>query len=273
MRMRERRYVRRMPKIYGNLQPQTPRPTASGLTKGLKRLLPVLIVAAAVYGLLMGPMFHVKTVDVRGTSFLSKDAVANDVPLGVNVWFLPTSDIEQAIRRDNPIIEEVHVLRGLPSSALVEVTERTSEVFWITGNTGSVLDENGTPYLQYHLDTLANERPEVQQAIASLPRIVDTSGLGATIGQTVTSLPFMQFVRGVADAMGQVLPTLGVDHFEVGATTYTAALVTKSGLRVLLNTLDDPGVQVRNLARLNRDGKLQGAHTVDLRVDRWAYVS
>jgi hypothetical protein len=72
--------------------------------------------------------------------------------------------------------------------------------------------------------------------------------------------------------MQTLLPTYVIDHFEVAGTTYDVTMVTKSGLRVQLGSLGDASVQIRNLTRLERDGKLIGVTSVDLRVDRWAYV-
>lgn len=271
MRLNRRRYVRRMPKIYGNLQPKERRWSGFAVAKFLKRVLPVIILVGLIYLVFAGGYFNVKNVEVKGATLTEPSAIQQLVPTGGSLWSFPKSQVVAKILQ-NPAVQGVRILRGLPNSILVEISERDAKAFWVTGTKGSVLDDQGLVFLQYDLASLPGPETVVGQTLTGLPHVVDISGLGADLDQQVASSLFLNFITDVQTNMANLLAAYPVDHFEVGATTYDVTMVTKPGLRVELNSLGDAGVQIRNLARLDRDGNLTGAGSVDLRVDRWAYV-
>lgn len=271
MRLNRRRFVRRMPKIYGNLQPRESRWGGIKLGALFRKTIPYLLIVGVVYVVYAGALFKVKNVVVKGATLTEPSAIQALVPTGGSMWTFPKAQVSAALLR-NPAVAGVRILRGLPNSVLVEISERSAKALWITGTKGSVLDNDGLVFLQYDLAALPSADTIVGQTLAKLPHIIDTSGLGADLDTQVASSLFLSFVSDIEGQMTQLLPTYPIDHFEVGATTYDVTLVTKTGLKVAFNSLGDAGVQARNLARLDRDGKLTGAQSVDLRVDRWAYV-
>jgi hypothetical protein len=271
MRSTRRRYVRRMPKIYGNLQPRERHFPGAGIFKYSKRVLPYIIVIGLIYLVFAGSVFRVKNIEVKGATLTEPSAIQALVPTGGSLWSFPKATVAAEIMK-NPAVENVRILRGLPNSILVEVAERSATAFWITGTRGAVLDDSGLVFLQYNLDELPAPDTVVGQTLAHLPHITDVSGLPADLDTQVASNLFLSFVGEVQKNMTELLAVYPVDHFEVNGTTYDVTMVTKPGLKVQLNSLGDAGVQIRNLARLNGDGKLTGAQSVDLRVDRWAYV-
>ncbi len=271
MRTSRRRYVRRMPKIYGNLQPRERRWSPSGLFRVARKVLPYVIAMLVIYVVIASSLFRVKTVEVRGAALSDPAAIEQLVPKGGSIWTFPKGTVAASISKD-PAVQDVRIWRGLPSSILVEVTERSAKALWVTGATASVLDAQGVVYLQYATNNLPAPDTAIGKTLASLPRIDDTSGLGAEDGQQVASTLFLQFVNDVQTQLVALIPNYVATSFQVGATTYDVTVMTKEGMKVELNSLGDAGVQIRNVARLVRDGDLNGAQVADLRVDRWAYV-
>lgn len=271
MRSSRRRYVRRMPKIYGNLQPRERQLSFTWVSTLVRRLGLWGVVGAVLYYAVAGSIFRVKEVDVRGARLVEPTAIADMVPRGGNIWTFSKGGLADAIRA-NPVVEEVRVLRGLPGTIRVELVERSAAALWVIGTTGYVLDNDGIAFLEYNLDQLPAEDSVVGQTLRSLPRIADQSGLTTALGEQPASGLFLSFVSSVQEQMDLLLPGYELERYEVGTTTYDVTLVLRNGPRIFLNSLGDPGVQVRNVARLVRDGKLEGAQSVDLRVDRWAYV-
>jgi cell division septal protein FtsQ len=260
-----------MPKIYGNLQPQQRKVSLSGVRVFLKRSIPYLIGVAVIYLLVVSAAFKVKRVEVRGVSLLNPSDIQALVPTGGSIWLFPKNAVANDILK-NPTVSQVRILRGLPDSIRVDITEREARAFWVTGTKGSVLDNQGEVFEQYELSNMPDPESLPGKTIASIPHIIDESGLGAESGQKVASTLFLDFVRDTSQQLATYLSARKAVEYRVGVTTYDVTMALDNGLLVELNSLGDAGVQIRNLARLDRDGKLVGAQVVDLRIDRWAYV-
>jgi hypothetical protein len=271
MRHQRRQYVRRTPKIYGNLQPRKRQFQIPPVGKFIRQSLPYVAALFAVYILVASPLFKVRQVEIRGAALLEDAEITQHVPLGGSLWVFPKDQAATALR-EHPAVEDVRILRGLPNGIRIEVSERQPRAIWITGDSAALLDERGRVFLTYSATSLPGEDTAIGRALVGLPKVHDVSGLEAKSGEQVASTLFLQFIGEVSRLQAELLPMHSMDHFEVAATTYDVKMITTSGMSVSLNSLGDAGVQIRNLARLARDGKLEGASSVDLRVDRWAYV-
>jgi cell division septal protein FtsQ len=169
-----------------------------------------------------------------------------------------------------PAVDDVLISRGLPDTVRLELIERGAGIRWQSGDTISVLDSSGVVFVQRPVtppEQLAESTP-----LDALPLVVDTSALPVTLGQQVVGRLVIQFIRTAEEERARLLPDYPLDHFAVTTSTNQVTLVTKNGLEVLLATIHDPGVQMRNLARMAAADALTRATVVDLRVDRWAYV-
>jgi hypothetical protein len=271
MRQQRRRYVRRTPSIYGNLQRRERSWHFPSFGLLFRRSIPVLLVVGLAHVVFVGPLFKVRQVELRGVSLIEESELRQLVPTGGSLWTFPKEQVARAVS-EYPTVEQVRILRGLPGSILIEVEERDATALWNTDGKTALLDSRGRVFLSYSEEASPTDDSALGQALMDLPRIHDVSGLPARPGEQVASALFLSFLNEVRTHMGQHLAQYPIDHFEVTATTYDVRMQTQTGLTVMLNSLGDAGVQVRNLARLARDGKLEEARNVDLRIDRWAYV-
>lgn len=264
-----RRYVRRMPKIYGNLQPR--RLSFAGFFRFLRVILWLAAGVGAVYAIWYSGWFRIRKVEVEGTYFSSAEAVKAAVPIGKNIWFISKEQLISQILI-NPVIVGVTVFRGIPDSVRVVVEERKPALIWISGENSLVLDEYGVGFAVFTPETFPSPDSPLDKLLATTPRVTDTKSLPVTLGKSIVSPTFIQFLEGVQKELVTYLPEVSLDHLEIADTTYDLTLVAKQGLRVQFNTLGNPGTQVRNLTRLIRQNKAALNSQVDLRVDRWAYV-
>jgi hypothetical protein len=258
-----------MPKIYGNLQ--KPSRSYVGFFRFFKLFLWLGVVGLGWYAVFASDFFAVKKVEVEGTKFVSSAAIAENIPLGTNIWLLP-KDTAAASIMENNTVESVAILRGIPNSVKIVVREREPAALWISGATATVLDGDGFSYVQFKTEELPLPESETGQVLASLPRIQDTKGLPLEMGQKVVGKTFVDFIVGVNADLARLVPDLHFDHFEIADTTYDVTWVAKEGARVQFNTLSDHGVQARNLARMYDQKKMTQTSKVDLRIDRWGYV-
>jgi len=266
---RPRRYVRQMPKIYGNLQ--RPRPSFSAIFRWLSAAAWLVAALAAVYALFFSGWFTVHTIQVEGTHFISADDIRSYIPPRTNIWFLPKAQIEANVLSQSSV-NSVVILRGLPDTVKIIVQERQPVAIWLAGDTASLIDNQGIAFRQYGRATIPLPGTEIGDLLKDVPRIYDTKAVPVKDGQQIVSASFITYIQSLQTQMATLVPTYSIDHYEIADTTYDLTVVTKPGMRIQVSTLADAGVQVRNLSRLITQKNISPTAQVDLRIDRWAYV-
>ena len=261
--------VRQMPRIYGNLQKE--RKDWRPLLRGFVRTFWVVVGVGFLYVVFFGPLFHVKTVDVQGVTLSNPDFIRQAVPLGGSIWRVPTTTITKQIIGHEPV-DSLEILRGLPSTVRIVVHEHEPIIAWVAKGQVSLLDSGGSAFLQYPMDSVPGTDTAIGKKIASLPRIIDNQNIQVQLGAQVVGSDMVQFTDDTMKNMHLYLPALVVDHIEVDTSLYDITILSKSGMRIMMNVLADSGIEVRNLTRLIQQGKTKDNSTVDLRIDRWAYV-
>jgi|GEM_PF-3481491 len=269
MALNRNRVRRQMPRIYGNLQ-KTHRDWRP-FWRGLVRIFWGMAAVALLYVLFFGPAFRVRTVEVQGVTLSNQEFITKTVPLGGSIWRLPQAQITAAIINNQPV-DSVDISRGLPSTVEVVVHEREPIVAWVSAGTTTLLDASGIAFLQYPNAQLPDSSTKLGAKIAILPHVVDTQNLPVKVNTQVAGASFVLFTKDTLANFHTYLSSYVWDHAEVGATLYDITFVSKTGLHVEMNTLADSGIQSRNLARLLEENKAQPNATIDLRIDRWAYV-
>ena len=258
MTKKQRTYVRRMPKIYGNLQPR--RRSFAGVGRFLRNVIWLFAVAAAVYAVGWSPLFRIHHVAVEGMHLGSQAQIQAMAPAGKNIFLVSTSRLANQIEQD-PIVQSVAITRGLPDTLRIVVQEKKPALIWQSGSTSYLVDDQGVAFMTSNTND------------PTLARVIDTKGLPVKLGQQIVSLTFLQFVDALPGQLAKEAPQVQPDHYELSDTTYDLTLVTKSGMHVLFNTLGDVGVPARNLKRLMSQETIAPNAQIDLRINNWAYVT
>lgn len=257
-----------MPKIYGNLQPPA-KSSWRWLSVSLRLIAVCSSAAACLYAIFFGPFFRVTSVSVTGTEFSSARLASSAVPIGSNIWLVSTSLIRSQISSD-PAVSSVTVLRGLPHTVKINITEQPPALLWQTGETVAVVNDQGSIFkLQPVADLAAEPLADLR---AKVPVVEDSQNLPVQLGEALLSPQFIGFVQTIQQKLPTIVPSLTIDHYLVVSSTYEVTLLTKQGLTVQFSVVSDPMVELRNLQRLIQQEKLPNNAQVDLRVNRWAYV-
>ena len=267
MPSKPRPYVRQMPRIYGNLQPVA-HPGA--------RWIPVAAKVAVVFGaagyclylLFIGPLFRVHEVTVSGTVFSSRQRVEASILPNTNIWLVSASNIRSRIMSD-PSVQSIAVLRGLPHTVKIEVTEQPVSALWQSGDAIALVNAQGAVFKLLPANEL--DGLTLSQIRATVPLIVDAHALPVSVGEYLLSPQFISFATKVQSGLPS-LANLHPEHFSVVNSTYAVTLITIEGPQIQLSSLNDPDVQMHNIKRLMKQEKLTAAARIDLRVNRWAYV-
>ena len=259
-----------MPRIYGNLQREQRdwRP----FWRFLRRLAALGGFALILYFFFFSKVFTVRTVQVQGAVISDAQAIAALVPTGESIWRVPDAQIRQNIMRTQPVVG-VTIFKGLPNTIRVVVQEGGPTVSWQTGNDLYLLDKNGIPFFHYALNQLPAAGSPADALLARLPKVLDTKNLPVVLDSPVVSTGFVSFITNFQTQLAKYLPDQKLQQFEVADTTYDVTARFGSGVSVLLSSTGDAGAQVRNFDRLLNQTTLPQNAQVDLRIDRWAYVS
>ncbi len=265
----QRQMVRRVPRIYGDLQ--KPKRDWRKLRRVLRYVLVLLLVYVGYYVIFESSVFAVTQVEVQGAQVAEPRAIQALVPLGGNIWRLNEDQVAKTIKDSQPVLT-VQVLRGIPHTVRVVVTERTPVIRWQVGDSMYLLDADGIAFMVYPVSTPPSPETSFGQLLLQVPLVNDSKQVPVSIGDVVVSHLFEQFLVKVTGELRSYLPAYELQYIEIADASYDVTLVIAGGMRVQMSSLADAAIQVRNLARLQRDGKLKTNSQVDLRIDRWAYV-
>jgi cell division septal protein FtsQ len=185
------------------------------------------------------------------------------------MWTLNERTIQAKVPESSPI-ERILVRRVLPDTVTIEVFEAPLAMIWESNGQQVTIAESGA--VVANVSQYNREDPEVQAALAPLVIVRDERNFPVRTGEQVVGRSFVRFMRDFQQARTTYLAGLSLREVTVRDTTYDLKVVFSDGTTVLLSTIDTAAVQIRNLVRLQRDGKLIPGGTADLRVDRWAFV-
>lgn len=221
----------------------------------------VVAVLALGWFFLFSPYWLVTTVTVEGLVTVSEEQVLAQLPAaGRNIFLLDTGTATRAIS-NYPAVRDVRIIRRLPNTVTVVVTEREPILVWKTTQTLYAVDVTGTAYR-----TISESERE------GLFIVNDAANVHVEVGQQVVPSKFTTAYKTIAEQLPQIYPDL-IDHMEVGETVYDLDAVMRDGRRVRFNVLSDVAAQLADLHRFAQSRPdLFTRSVIDLRVDRWAYI-
>ena len=221
-----------------------------------------IVVILLVWFFLFSATWRVANVTVDGTHFLSAETVASMVPAEGSNIFRFNAQASRATIGALPEVSAVRIIRKLPRTIAIYVSERTPVLVWKTTQVLYDIDGNG----------IAFRIVPTGEDIAGLFVVNDEANVHVNVGQRVVPTRFVVAYQVMAERLPQIYPDL-IDHMEVGETVYDLDVYMKDGRRVRFNVLSDVESQLRDLQRIAAQrSDLFTRSVIDLRVDRWAYI-
>jgi len=231
----------------------------------MKMIFYILIVSALVYAVVVSSLFRVTTIRIVGNQTLNEDVLRTQIQsiisgssLSQNILFVPVDQIDKQLRANNYQIANVSVERNLLNTITVKITEQKPSILWQSGNTISIITEDGRAYV-------GEPNNELKQ---TLPTVVDTTNLPVKAGEKVVLPSFTSFVNSV----NTDLPQKGVEisKLHVEDTTTELVVTTKTGYIIRFDTTRPYGEQIADLTAVLDQLKKQGknpAQYIDLRIN------
>ena len=199
-----------------------------------------MLVAAVGFGVTESPVFHAKTIRIRGVDHLTRADVLRlaGVGSGTNVLYLDATQTAGRLERD-VWVARATVVKDLPSTLVIDVHERVAVAVMASGGHQVLVAEDGTP--------LGDAGPAVL-----LPSIAPPPGAPA---------PSAANVRGAARAIAALGPDVRpvVTHVSV-LPDGTLLVRLASGAVVTWGTADELDAKAAALGALLRWAGKQGSH-------------
>lgn len=110
----------------------------------LLRLLVIITVGVGLYFLITSELFDINSVEVENNNYYTVEQVKDKsgIKVGVNIFKLKKSSVKEKLLKD-PYFENIKIRRKLPSTILIEVTERTEKACIPKGNGYIIIDPKG----------------------------------------------------------------------------------------------------------------------------------
>ncbi len=179
----------------------------------------LLVAVVLVYLFWFSPVFATKTMQVNGVGLLSVDQVtsAAQVSMDVPVMRQDTDAISARVKALAPV-RDVVVSRSLPSTIVIDVTERTLVYQLVVGNSVQWIDADGVAY---------HSTPEPTEGVIQVAANNPDERLRTDIATVVANIP--ESVRGQvsdfsAQAVDRITFRLSADREVVWGSAEESAL-------------------------------------------------
>ncbi len=205
------------------------------------------IAVSVMFGWMAQYIFTIRSVEVIGDNI---DIAVNLKTLPNNLLFFPTRQIEDALKREYPLIASVHIRKKFPSTIVITVERRKPFVLVGTQNDLYSLDEQGVVIRQYPDET-------------DLPRV--TIPVRALMPGSRVLDPAVQTAVGFIRESADFLTIREVRMYD------TIALVADAGrMRIMFRANADVSVLVRTLQTMISGFRIKGKlpSSIDVRFDK-----
>lgn len=216
----------------------------------------VCILLAVFYFLVFSQVFSIKNVEIEGAKSVEMSDYINKNLLGKNIIVLAPGKFLSSLTEEYPIIEEANIVRGLPSTVRVSVTERKQLLIWCSLKCFEI-DTKGVAYQE-------TERPKDKIFLT------DKSNIEISSGQQVASENFIDFYLKAADQLDQM--ELNPTESYIEDTTFKLIFKTKDGWNVIFDTSESLDNQIEALKQVLEKNRSDIKEYVDVRVEGVAYI-
>lgn len=224
--------------------------------KPLKTFFYIALLGVVVYFACFSSMFRIKKIETEGIKSIEISDYLNQSLLGKNIiFFLPGSYLSGLSQRF-PILEQARIVRGLPSTLRIVVSERNQILVWCTDVCFNT-DSKGYAYQQV-------QRPTNQAFIN------DSSGFKVEQGTQVASPVFIDFFLSAVDKMNQM--GLKISEAKIEQTTFKVSFQTADKFLVVLDSSGSLEKQISALQQVLDKNRADIKEYVDLRVEGAAYI-
>lgn len=223
--------------------------------RGFKLFLALAVLSGTGWLIFLSGFFDIKEILIEGEA--GPEIIQEVENLrGQNIFLLGGRRAEENLKHQQPGIQRIRIVRGLPATLKVELVERDALLTWETQGKKYLVDSSGVVFKETDKDKFF--------------LIKDSNNIQVELGRQIIDPDFVEFVRLV----NQEIPLrteLKIVYFEVVETTYQIQVVTDGNKRIILNTMRQITPQVTALKKVWEEHKDEIGEYIDLRVEGMVY--
>lgn len=225
----------------------------------LKFIFYLAVLLVILFYVFLSGKFAIKEVMVEGNKLTPSDKIVSYAPKGSNILLINSSKIRDRILAENPQIQDVQIIRGVPDAVKIVVLEHENKIIWQTGG------------VKYLISTLGVATKKIDEGeIYNYPIVNDSKNLPVRLGDGIVSPNFIAFVANINDKFFETT-NIKQTYFEIPQTTFDVFLYTEAGFYVKFNSMRSSAKQLENLKKVLVEKRQDVHEYVDLRIDGWAY--
>lgn len=216
----------------------------------------VVFILAVVYFLGFSNFFKIKNIEMDGIKSIEVSDYLHQSLVGKNIlFFMPGQYLPDLVSKF-PILEQVKIVRGLPSTVRIIASEKVQVLTWCANGCFNI-DNYGYAY---------------ETALPSSGKIVltDKSGIDVKMGDKITSPEFIGFYLKTLERLKQM--GIVIKDSRIEETSFKLIFKTQDGYDIIFDTSESMQNQLDALRQVKEKNRADIKEYVDLRVEGLAYI-
>jgi len=214
-------------------------------------------IAGIIYLFIFSPIFKIKTIEMGRIVGANREDILNLInedTLGKNIFLWQKNALEKEILAKDPLILNILVFKGLPSTLRIVFQETSAQISWQTQSKNYVIDERG--------------RVLKEEENNKLVKVVDAKNLEIKPGEKIIPSTFINFVK---DFYSEAYSAgIKITYFEVNESLFDLNAYTDKGLKLIINCNRSPSDMIDQY--LKAIGKISPQEYVDLRFAHRVFI-
>lgn len=219
----------------------------------------MLIILGLIYAIFYSEFFNVKNIQIQGDAKPETIAAIEELR-GRNIFLIGGKKAEKELVKKQPGIKKIKIVRGLPSSVVVELVERDGALIWGSQEKKYLVDKDGVIY------------KEIQDASGiDYPYVVDNKNIPVEYGSKVVTAAFISYVRIIKGELFKET-NLDYDYIAIPETTFQIEVLTKNNLKIKMNLERNISDQLADVKQLLDKYKDNLKEYIDVRIEGFGYI-
>jgi len=225
--------------------------------KPLKSLFYVLCLLGVLYLIVFSSVFKIKNVQVDGVKSIEISDYLNQTLVGKNILLMRTGKYLDDLSMQFPILQEARLVRGLPSTVKINISERSQELILCNDQGCYEVDARGYAF---------HKTPRPTDKIV----LVDQKNLAISENDKLFSSTFIKFYLDAIDEFGK--NSIVLKEARMDETTFKITFVTTEGWAAVLDSSEDLNNQISAVKEVLANNKQDVHEYIDVRVEGVAYI-
>lgn len=240
--------IYRNPKIYNPPEDKTTK--KSNWTKYLLIILFLIIITIVIiYFLFISNYFKIRIINIEGSTLTNN----LDWIKGQNILLFNSKSTIEKIKNENPEIERIKIVRGLPATIKINATKYEPQMVWKSQGKSYLVNQNGFVYSE-------------TESQNELPVVKDKSNILIELHKYIVTKNFVNVIHNITILVPEKTK-MSIVSFEINDTTFQVNALTDRGWLVKFDTTRSIDDQVGALAKVIEEKESEIHEYIDVRVE------